>query len=162
MIRKSKVMEKLRKEQGITLAMLIISIVILIILVTVVIKSIMDMDIIGLATDSAVKYAKQQVEEEEMFNNLYSKILVADNDNAEITISVKDLETLINEKVKNATSDLNKKIELLETNNVSNLKLVDYSKLLYSTDGWVPDITYTATEDCWCMYWCQVKGKARS
>lgn len=103
-------MNKRNFENGITLVALIITIIILIILVAVAVKSILDYNIINLAFNSVEKYAKAQGEEEDMFNEIYdkySKILVADNDDAVIgNITVKDLKTLIQEKVDEAIKDI--------------------------------------------------------
>ena len=106
-------------NKGITLVALIVTVVILIILSAIVIKIAININIIGCAIDSTQQYASEQDRENEILENLYSTILIADNDNAEITISTKTLKALIQEEVKNAISETTKSYDrkILELNN---------------------------------------------
>lgn len=65
---------RLKKEKGITLVAMIITIIVLIILAAVSIKGLVDMDIIKLATDKTVEYAEKQREEQEMFDELANEL----------------------------------------------------------------------------------------
>ena len=64
----------MKREKGITLVALIITIILLLILTSVIIKSIIDFNIIGLATKSAETYAKAQIEELDILNNIEKEI----------------------------------------------------------------------------------------
>lgn len=90
----------MRNKKGITLVVLVVTVVILIILSSITINLLFNED--GIL--SKVKQAKQDSEtaketEKRDLDKLYSSILVATNDSAQITISVKDLKTLIKEEV---------------------------------------------------------------
>lgn len=141
-------------NKGITLVALIVTVVILIILSAIVIKIAININIIGCAIDSTQQYASEQDRENEILENLYSTILIADNDNAEITISTKTLKALIQEEVKNAISEttksydskileLNNKISKLEDNSIG---FIDYNNLIKTIN--TPGESWTATEDC--------------
>ena len=88
---------------GITLIALVITIIILLILAGVVISlGLGENGIIRMAITSKGKYKNQEEKEKKDLENLYSSILIATNDDAEISISVKELKTFIREEVQNA------------------------------------------------------------
>lgn len=91
----------MKNQKGITLVALVVTIVILIILSGITINLLFNEN--GIL--AKVKQAKQNSEsaqesEKRDLDKLYSSILVATNDSAQITISVQDLKTLIKEEVK--------------------------------------------------------------
>lgn len=104
----------MKREEGITLIALIITIVILVTLAAITVKSVMNSDLIGSAIEGSEDYINEQFREQQIINDIYSTILVADNDNAQITISVKDLKSLIQEEVDTKVS------EAIKTEDITN------------------------------------------
>lgn len=94
---------KTKKNRGITLIALIVTIIILLILVGITISVTLGKNgIINMAQKSKENYISSGTDEMRRLEDLYSSILVATNDDAEINISVKDLKAFIREEVKNA------------------------------------------------------------
>lgn len=91
----------MKREKAITLVGLIVTIIILLILSGVTISLTIGED--GIITQ-AVKAGKAQKEAEEKEKNqleqLYSSMLIATNDSSQVTISIQDLKTLIQEEIK--------------------------------------------------------------
>lgn len=90
----------MKNQKGITLVALVVTIVILIILSGIAVNLLFNEN--GIL--AKVKQAKQNSEsaqetEKKDLDKLYSSILIATNDSAQITISIQDLKTLIKEEV---------------------------------------------------------------
>lgn len=87
-------------KKGITLIALVITIIVLLILAGVSIAVLTGEDgILAKAQLAKEKHIEGQEIEEDNLEKLYSQILVATNDSAQITISIKDLKSLIKEEV---------------------------------------------------------------
>lgn len=69
-----KINEKLKKQKGITLVALIITIIVLIIIATVTIKIFLDSGIIKLSIDSTQNYAKEAERENKIFDNIADRL----------------------------------------------------------------------------------------
>lgn len=92
-----------KNEKGITLIALIVTIIVLLILAGVVLNFVIGKNgIIDLAKQAGRNYVDAEADEKRKLEDLYSSILIATNDDAEITISVKDLKAFIREEVQNA------------------------------------------------------------
>ena len=95
-----------KTEQAITLIALVITIVILIILAGISMYSIWgENGILEKAKLAKQKDMDAKEEEEERLEKLYSSIMVATGEGAQITISMKDLNTLIENKIKEKSSE---------------------------------------------------------
>jgi hypothetical protein len=91
---------KSTNDRAITLITLVITIVILIILAGITINlSLGDNGIFSTAKQAKEQYLNAQTTEEDELNDLYSEILVATGDDSKITISVEDLNKLIDERI---------------------------------------------------------------
>lgn len=104
------------KQKGITLVSLVVTTIILIILAGVSINLIIGQD--GIITKA--KQAKENMEiavtkEQERLNELYSQMMIATNDDSQITISIKDLNKIIDERVEEKTTSLESQISALQT-----------------------------------------------
>lgn len=87
--------------KGITLISLIITIILLLILAGVALNfAIGENGIFKLATDASNNYMNEQQKELQNLEKLYSQIKVATNDGSQITISIEDLNKIIDNKVK--------------------------------------------------------------
>ena len=87
---------------GITLIALIITIILLLILAGVTINLFLgENGIINKTRYAKDKYEEEQEKEQNELEKLYSSMLIATNDNSQITISVEDLNKIIDEKVDN-------------------------------------------------------------
>lgn len=96
----------MKKEQGITLIVLVITIIVLLILSGVAISILTgENGLLTKANRAKEEYQKSQEAEEKDLESLYSEILVATNDSAKITISMENLNELINSKVQHAMSE---------------------------------------------------------
>lgn len=123
--------QRLEINKGITLIALIITIVILIIIAGVTINlSVGENGIFNKAKYAKEEYSNSTVYEQEKLNELYSQLFVATNDDAQITISVKDLNNLIQQKVEESNkstleeiSKLNARVAQIEENGVSAVSL---------------------------------------
>lgn len=93
--------EKIKtKKAGITLVSLIITIIVLLILAGITINLTIGEDgIIKKAQEAGKNMVLAQEKENEELNKLYSSLQIATNDNSQITISIQDLNKLIDEKV---------------------------------------------------------------
>lgn len=106
----------MKKQKGITLIALVVTIVVLIILAGVAINlSIGENGIFKKAMYAREEYSNATQSEQERLNELYSKFLVATNDDAQITISVQDLNTLIEQKIEESNKSTLEKISKLDT-----------------------------------------------
>lgn len=95
--------ENMRREKGITLIALIITVIILLVLSGIVISFVVgERGIINLVIKAEKSYTKAENDEKRNIEDLYSSILIATNDDAEINISVKELKAFIREEVQNA------------------------------------------------------------
>lgn len=123
--------QRLEINKGITLIALIITIVILIIIAGVTINlSVGENGIFNKAKYAKEEYSNSTAYEQEKLNELYSQLFVATNDDAQITISVKDLNNLIQQKVEESNkstleeiSKLNARVAQIEENGVSAVSL---------------------------------------
>jgi len=103
---------RLKNSKGITLIALVITIIILIILVGVAIAlSLGENGIINKAKYAKQEHLNAQASEGEDINDMYSKMLIATNDSSQITISVEDLNKLIEEKVEEKLEESRQKGE---------------------------------------------------
>lgn len=126
--------KKLKSNHGITLITLIVTIILMMILASIVINLAIRKEGIFEKTQYAKeKYLNAQVDEEKNINDLYSEIMIATNDNAQVTLSVKELKELIKEQVQN---------EIKENRGI----FIDYDNLL--TTITTAGASWTATEDC--------------
>ena len=122
---------KIQENKAITLIALVITIVILIIIAGVTINlSVGENGIFNKAKYAKEEYSNSTVYEQEKLNELYSQLFVATNDDAQITISVKDLNNLIQQKVDESNkstleeiSKLNARVAQIEQNGVSTVSL---------------------------------------
>lgn len=97
----------MKNKHGITLISLVITIILLIILASIGINlSIGENGLFNKAKYARDKYINAQETEKKNINDLYSQMLIATNDSSQITISIEDLKTIINEQVKNEVSQL--------------------------------------------------------
>lgn len=93
----------MKSKKGITLIALIITVIILLILSAIVMNFVVgENGIINLAKKAGVNYINAENGEKRDIEDLYSSILIATNDDAEINISVKELKAFIREEVQNA------------------------------------------------------------
>lgn len=87
-------------QNGITLIALVITIIILLILAGIAISlTIGENGIINIAKQAGKNYANAEADEKRRLEDLYSSMLIATNEDAQINISVKDLKTFIKEQV---------------------------------------------------------------
>lgn len=94
------------QNEAITLISLVITIILLIILAGVAINlGLKENGLFSKAKFAKDKYINEQEDEQKRLNDLYSQVLVATGDDAQITISAKDLKELIQEEVRNATQE---------------------------------------------------------
>ena len=94
-----------KKEKGITLVVLVVTIIVLLILAGITINLIIgDNGLITRAKSATEEYEKATKKEKEKLENLYGSIQIADDDNAEITINMKELKDIIDERVNEAIS----------------------------------------------------------
>ena len=122
---------KIQENKAITLIALVITIIILIIIAGVTINlSVGENGIFNKAKYAQEEYSNSTVYEQEKLNELYSQLFVATNDDAQITISVKDLNNLIQQKVDESNkstleeiSKLNARVAQIEQNGVSTVSL---------------------------------------
>lgn len=112
-----------KSQYAITLISLVITIILLIILAGIGINlSLGKNGLFNKAKYAKEQYINAQVKEKEELDDLYSQILIATNDNAQVTISVEDLKKLIEEEV-------NKKIKECGNTEV-------YPVLYKNDEGW--------------------------
>lgn len=94
-------MRNLKQTKAITLIALTITIIIMLILAAITISlTIREDGIIAKGEEAGEKTELAKQEEENELNKLYSSMMVATNDSSKITISMEDLNTLIENKVK--------------------------------------------------------------
>ena len=110
-------MKKLKKEvKGITLVTLVVTIIVLLILAGIAINlTIGDDGLISRAKRATEEYENAARRERNALENLYSSIKVATDDDAEITINMKDLKELMREVV---NEEKNKVISGVNANSV--------------------------------------------
>ncbi len=91
-------MKKDSKNKGITLIALIITIIVLIILSGIAINlTLKENGIFNKAQLAKEKHINATKEEEEELNNMYGELLLATNDDAKVTMTVKELKQILNE-----------------------------------------------------------------
>lgn len=91
-------MKKNSKNKGITLIALVITIIILIILSAVAINlTLKENGIFNKAKLAKENYIKSTQEEEEQLNDIYGQLLLATNDDAKVTMTVKELKQMLAE-----------------------------------------------------------------
>ena len=102
-------------KKGITLVGLVVTIVIMLILSGVTISlTIGENGIIRQAVEAGKKQKEAEEKEKNALDELYSSMLVATNENSQITISMKDLTTLIEQKVEDKTTQLVEDVKTLK------------------------------------------------
>ena len=93
-------MSKIKKENGISLVALVVTIIVLLILAEIALTLTFGKNgIIGSAIKAKEEYEKSAKNEQDYLENLYSSIKIADNEDAEITINMKNLQSIIDERV---------------------------------------------------------------
>ena len=103
-LRRTDKNEKLLQNAGITLIVLIITIIILLILAGIALHfTLGENGIIKKAMLAKTKYEEQQQEEKNNLDSLYSSMLIATNENSNITISMEDLNKIIDDRIKKAS-----------------------------------------------------------
>lgn len=136
----------MRKQRGITLIALVITIIILLILAGITIAMLTgENGILNMANRARKNYEEAQEKELDDLDKLYSSILIATNDSSQVTINVEDLKTLINKTVEEKLSEINKNevyyATVLTTSTGTNQKTVyatldvPYDCLLYASYG---------------------------
>ena len=121
----------MKRNRGITLIALVVTILVLIILAGVTINlSLGNNGIFSKAKLAKEEYSNATIDEQEKLNELYSQLYVATNDDTQITISVKDLNSLIQQKVEESNkstveeiSKLNDRVSQIEKNGSSTISL---------------------------------------
>lgn len=99
------------KNRGITLVALIVTVIVMLILAGVVITLVIDEGgIINLAQQAGQNSINAQEQEQKDLEDLYSSMMVATNDDAKITISMEDLNSLIDSKIQERMNSLNTEI----------------------------------------------------
>lgn len=89
-----------KQNKGITLITLVITIILLIILAGIGINMFIGQNsLLNKAKLAKQNYINAEKEEEKQINDLYSEILIATNDDAKVTMNIKELKQLINETV---------------------------------------------------------------
>jgi len=134
----------MKSIKGITLISLVITIILLIIIAGIGISlSIGENGLLNKQKLAKQSYINSEKEEEKQINDLYSQMLIATNDDAKVTISVKDLKQLINETV---DSKLQSKGTYIDTTK----KIADLQM----------GVEYEASQDCVIMGYIQTNLNA--
>lgn len=134
----------MKSIKGITLISLVITIILLIIIAGIGISlSIGENGLLNKSKLAKQSYINSEKEEEKQINDLYSQMLIATNDDAKVTISVKDLKQLINETV---DSKLQSKGTYIDTTK----KIADLQI----------GVEYEASQDCVIMGYIQTNLNA--
>lgn len=103
-----KKISNLKKYKGITMIALVITVVVMLILAGIVISlTIGDNGLINKLADAKEDYKNAENKEKQELDDLYSQMLIATNDDSQITISMADLKTLINEQVEQKLQNVN-------------------------------------------------------
>lgn len=90
----------MRGMRGITLVALVITIIVLLILAGVTMYfTIGENGLIGMSSKAREEYEKEQEKEQVGLDNMYSQMLIATNDDSKVTISVEDLNKIIEDKI---------------------------------------------------------------
>lgn len=124
----------MRKNSGISLVALVVTIIVLIIIAGISISLVLGpKGILEKAKQSEKNYIEASKQEEKDLDELYSSILVATGDNSKITISVEDLKTIIQKEVEETTNkiqeEMNEKINQIQSKGITG-----FQKLLHSTN----------------------------
>lgn len=89
-----------KKQKGITLVALIITIIIMLILAGIAINMIVgDNGIFKKSEEAKQIYTNEQEKEKKGLDDLYSQMLIATNEDAKVTISVEELKSLIDKRI---------------------------------------------------------------
>lgn len=95
------------KNKGITLISLVITIIILMILTAITLGLVFgENGIIEIAKQAKKNYIDSQEQEEKDLENLYSSMLIATNDNSNITVNIEDLKEIIKKEIKEETKNI--------------------------------------------------------
>ena len=95
----------MRDTRGITLIALIITIIVLVILAGITLQLLIgENGIIDRARQAGKEYDQVAINEQRDLNELYSSILIATNDNAQITISVEELKSFLQKEANTAVA----------------------------------------------------------
>lgn len=96
-----KFKSKLKKNKGITLILLVITVILLLILAGIAFNfAIGENGIFYISQNAKESYKEAQDKEKSDLENLYSSILIATDENAQITVNVEDLKNIIQTQVK--------------------------------------------------------------
>lgn len=131
-------MLEIKEQKGITLIALIITIIVMIILAGVAISlTLNDNGIFTRAKMARNEYKKAEEKEKNEIEDAYGEIMLATSDDAKITISMKDLNTLIKNKIAEATPDYANGQEITFTNKAYTVEKDGYVqvKFNYTTEG---------------------------
>lgn len=142
----------MKNNKALTLISLVITVIILIILAGVTINLVIGENGLLQRTKTAKEeYNKSQTNEQKKLEELYSSIMIATNDNAEINISVEDLKKLIQEEVK---LQLENKYTTTEATTVSSASMEHPAVIIENySDG-------TMWYRVWSDGWIEQGGKA--
>lgn len=143
---------KLRKNQAITLITLIVTVIVMLILAGVAIYFTVGKEgLLDKVAKASKEYESAYEKEKTGLDNLYSEMLIATNDDAKITISVEDLNKLIEEKVNTAVGDWNKLLdEKVEEKVTSFIPTPDYEKI---EEIAFTNKSYTVQKDGYIQVW---------
>lgn len=143
--------------KGITLVALVITIIILLILAGITINlTVGQSGILARVQQARQNYIRAEEEESKTLENLYSSMLVASNDNSTITVTIQELNQLINSKIKEGFQTGVVDVPEIEANNWITLT-VNFSKpfennnyvvslMEYGTPEWWAFLRYTIIE----------------
>ncbi len=105
----------MKRNTGIAMVSLVVTIIVLIILAGVSINTLIgENGIIEQAKRAKEVILNAQLSEERQLNDLYSELMIATNDDSKITISMEDLNKLIDERIENKLQEYNKNEYSLE------------------------------------------------
>lgn len=145
---KKEYLNKTYSMQGITLISLVVTIIVLIILAGVTLNLVLKQDgIINLAKQAEKNYIVAEEQDKKDLENLYSSIMVATGDEANITISMQDLKSLIDSRVEaKLQEDAENKIQVVESYSSENKSegYIVYSNGLIQEWGEITTGTITA------------------
>lgn len=126
--------KKLRKNQAITLITLIVTVIVMLILAGVAIYFTVGKEgLLDKVAKASEEYENAYEKEKTGLDNLYSEMLIATNDDAKVTISVEDLNKLIEDKV-------NEKItSTIPAPDYTNVETVSFTNKSYTVqkDGYI-------------------------
>lgn len=134
-------MLKTREQRAITLIALVITIIVMVILAGVAISlTLKDNGIFSKAKMAVNEYKRAEEEEKNEIEDAYGEIMLATGDDAKVTISMKDLNTLIKNKIAEATPDYANGQEITFTNKTYTAENDGYIQLRFNYTAGVSDV----------------------